>query len=238
MKKTLAAMVAALLMVALASSTAFAAKPSTTSLMGQAWRVQYVMPATSAFWDINKVKLASGNLTFPIQQFDSKSTGSFAVYFTNNYNAGLTESQTLTTTANWSPGSYETRSTVFPGAYGRIWFQDVASGPITSNDYWWYSGSSLDLNGSTSGTVTAPLSDRAHWSNICGQLATDTNTYAGPNCVGTTDPAVSPYDGFTNAMAKVKQLGLSFGSLGSYASGVARDISAGTFSVSAFTVTP
>ena len=115
----------------------------------------------------------------------------------------------------------------------------MTSGPFTSNDYWWYSGDSLDLNtATTSDTVIASLNDRVNWTNICGQVATDTTTHAGPNCVGGTDPAVSPYDGFTYAMANVKQLGLSFGSASRYASGIARDGGAGTFSVSAFSVTP
>jgi len=90
----------------------------------------------------------------------------------------------------------------------------------------------------TSGTVTARLNDRANWSNICGQNATDTIAHPGPNCVGTTDPAVSPYDGFTNAMANVKEIGLSFGSAGSYASGIALDGGPGTFTMTNFTVTP
>jgi hypothetical protein len=86
--------------------------------------------------------------------------------------------------------------------------------------------------------VTARLNDRANWSNICGQNATDTIAHPGPNCVGTTDPAVSPYDGFTNAMKNVKEIGLSFGSAGSYASGIALDGGPGTFTMTNFTVTP
>lgn len=210
------------------AGTAFAAAP------GNNWRV-YNRVFTPSTWDINK--LASSG-TFPVAQFLSKSTGSFAVYVSNNRNTPLTSATTFLTTAAWTNGSYETRSTVFSGAYARFWFQDVTSGPFISNDYWWYSGQSLDLNLATSGTMTAPLSDRANWSNICGKFANDTNTYPGPNCVGTTDPAVSPSDGFTNAMTNVKQLGLSFGSAGSYASGIALDGGPGTFTMSSFTITP
>lgn len=234
MKKLFAAMTAALMVMALAS-TAFAARP-TSDLMGQAWRIQYINPATSSLWEINKVKLdAYGNLSFPIRQFDTRTTGSFAVYFQNNYNAGLTETQTLTATASWTTGTYQTRSLVPSGAYGRFWFQS-AIGNWNFNDYWWYSPSSLDLNAASPGTMTAALSDRAGWSNICGGVATDTTVRSGPDCVGGTYPAVSPYDGFTNAMANVKQLGISFGSAGSYASGVARDGGPGIFSMSDFTV--
>ena len=130
-----------------------------------------------------------------------------------------------------------TRSPVFDGAYGRFWFQS-AIGNWNFNDYWWYSPSRLDLNDGSTGTMTAALSDRAGWSNICGKLANDETVYSGGDCVGGTYPAVSPYDGFTNAMANVKQLGISFGRAGSYASGIALVGSTGTFSMSAFTVTP
>lgn len=236
MKKLLAAMTAALMMVALVSSTAFAAPP-TSDLMTQAWRIQNIMPATSALWDINKVKLTGGALSFPVRAFESKTTGSFAVYFQNNYNTSLTESKTLSATANWTQGGYETRSTPSSAAYGRFWFQ-AAIGNYNSNDYWWYSGDSFDLNTTIADTITAPLATRASWSNICGQVATDTTAHPGPNCIGGTDPNVSPYDGFTNAMANVKQLGISFGSASRYASGIAFVGGPATFTVSGFTVTP
>lgn len=240
MKRLFAAMSAAILLASLASG--MVAAKSTTNLIGGQWRIWNVMPATSSYWDINKTT-APGQ-SFPVQQFQSTTTGSFAVYLMNNYNTSLNETQTLSTTAYWTPGSYETRSMPPSGAYGRFWFQDVTSGPFTSSDYWWYSGTSgvLDLSASTSASalvsVSAALSDRAHWSNICGQYATDTHAYPGTNCVGTTDPAVSPYDGFTNAMANVKEIGLSFGSGSRYASGIALDGRPGTFTMTAFTVTP
>jgi hypothetical protein len=234
MKRILAAMTAALLLTALVAGTAVAAKPTTTNLMGQGWRIQYLVPATSALWDINKVKLVAGEPSFPVKEFDSKTTGSFAVYFQTNWNTSLAGT-TLTATADWADGTYETRSNAFDGAYGRFWFQD-AIGNYTSNSYWWYSGDRLDLNGSTSGTLSASLTNRAHWSNLCGQVATDTTAHPGDNCVGGTDPAVSPYDGFTNAMKNVKQLGISFGSAGSYASGIALVDGPGPSSVSAFTI--
>jgi hypothetical protein len=215
MKRLFAAMTAALLMVALVASTAFAAAP-TTSLMGQQWKVYNIKAATSS-WDINKVKLdASGALSFPIQKFLTKTTGSFAVYLLDNYNVSLTTSQTLSATMTWTTGVYETRSTAYPGAYVRFEFQDVTAGPYTASDYWW-STASLDLNAATSGTLSVSLAC-ANWTNMAGTSA----------CVDTI--------GFANATQNVKQLGLSFGSSGTYASGVARDDAAGTFTVSAFTV--
>jgi hypothetical protein len=239
MKKILAAMTAALMMVALAGSAL--AAPPTTSLMGQAWKVYNVKPATSSFWDINKVKLDASGLTFPIQQFQSKTTGSFAVYLLNNYNKDIT-GQTLSAEMNWTSGTYETRSTVSPGAYVRFEFQDVTAGPYNSNDYWWSTGTTnlnivLDLNAVTSGTLTASLSDCTLWSNQNGLSACDTTTVNWTDWQGNLI-AESPAVGFANAMKNVKQLGLSFGSSGTYASGVARDGGAGIFTVSAFTVTP
>ena len=202
---------------------------------GEQWKVYNGEPATAAFWDIDKAQSNSGVVSFPIEQFLTPTTGSFAIYLLNNYHVDIT-GQTITATASWTSGTYKTRSTVFAGAYVRIEFQDTTSGTFTSNDYWWYTGT-LDLNAVTTGTLTAPLTNRSQWTNICGQSATDTTAYPGPNCVGGTDPAVSPYDGFTNAMKKVKQVGLSFGSGGSYASGVALVGGTGTFSLTSFTIT-
>jgi hypothetical protein len=240
MKKMFAAMTAALLLASLASG--MVAAKSTTNLIGGQWRIWNYMPATSSLWDINKTQTVGGanpSQSFPVQQFLTPTTGSFAVYLEANYNNPIT-GKTFSATADWTSGTYSTRSTPASGAYGRFWFQDVASSSFTSSDYWWYSGPGgvLDLSGSAPLTETAALSDRANWSNVCGQFANNTNTYPGPNCVGTTDPAVSPYDGFTNAMANVKEVGLSFGSSSRYASGIALDGGTGTFTMTSFTVTP
>jgi hypothetical protein len=233
MKKILAAMTAALMMVALAGSAL--AAPPTTSLMGQAWKVYNVKPATSSYWDINKVKLdANGTLSFPIQQFVSPTTGSFAVYLLDNYNVNITD-KVLNADLAWTAGIYETRSTVCAGAYVRFEFQDVTAGRYDSNDYWW-STVNFDLNTATIGTLNASLQDRTLWTNQAGRSATD-NTAPWTDWTGAT-VAMSPYDGFTKAMKNVKQLGLSFGSSCTYASGVALDGKTGTFTVSAFTVTP
>jgi hypothetical protein len=224
---------AALIGVLMAPAVAGAA-----SGVGNNWRVFNAEPATSFFWDINKAQPdGTGGVEFPVQPFQSPTTGSFAVYLENNYNVALKSTSIINATANWTTGTYETRSTTFTGAYARVEFQDVSSGGYTSNDYWWYSGSVLDLNAASPGTITAPLTDRANWTNVCGQVATDTTAHPGPNCVGGTDPNVSPYDGFTNAMKNVKQISLSFGSAGSYASGVAiGGVSLGTFDMTSFGV--
>jgi hypothetical protein len=228
-KRILFVVIMAMAIVSLVASPVFAGDFAVKN-----WRVFNVMPDTAKYWDINPVKNSEG-IQFPIQQFDTKTTGSFAVYFLANYNFNLT-GKTMTTSVSWTQGTYETRGTA-PGAYVRFWFQDVASGPYDVNDYWW-STVSLDLNtlSSSSGQLLASLGDRTLWTNMAGLPATDDTTehyYAPWNNSTAKD---TPYDGFTKAMKNVKQLGLSFGSSASYASGVAFDGGTGMFNVSSFTI--
>jgi Tfp pilus assembly protein FimT len=206
---------------------------------GKNWRVYNVEPDTNFFWDINKPQaLAGGVLQFPIQPFQSTTTGSFVVYLYNNYNADIT-GKTFVMNATWTAGTYATRSS-FPGAFVRFEFQDVASGTYSQNDYWWSTGTgldnSLDLNTLSGGSLTVPLTDRSRWSNLCGRLATDTDT--GYNdCITGGVVTVSAFDGFTNAMKNVKMIGLGFGNSARYASGVAINAStAGAFQLLGFTI--
>jgi len=225
-KKMLTSITISILMLSLIIVPAFASNG-----LGKNWRVYNVKPATNSFWDINK--LASDG-SFPIQQFDTKTTGSFAVYVLNNYNIDMTDA-TLFTDVSWTSGVYETRSTACSGAYVRFEFQDVTAGPYDSNDYWW-STVNLDLNALTSGTLEASLAERALWTNQNGLSATDT-TSDWTDWTGDI-VAMSPYNGFTKAVQDVKQVGLSFGSSCTYASGVALDGGAGTFTMSDFTINP
>jgi hypothetical protein len=230
-KTFLVGTVAGALMLGAMAVPAFATQE--TDLTNNQWRL------------LTLVNLPNGNTNFMTSHPDSSGTGvSFPfpnpidghmVYMLGNYNNDLTD-KTITVDASWTPsGSYETRGPS-DGAYVRVEFQDVASGNYNSNDLWWNTGN-LNLNAVSSGTLTASLTDRTQWTNICGKSATDTTVYSGPDCVGGTYPAVSPYDGFTNAMNNVKQVGLSFGRASSYASGVANNTSS-TFNLTSFTVTP
>ncbi len=205
--------------------------------LGKNWRVYNANPDTSYFWDINKAApLPGGIVQFPIQPFQTTTTGSFAVYLYNNYNADMT-GKTFDMTAAWTSGLYKTRSTA-PGAYVRFEFQDVTSGPYEANDYWWSTVSnSLDLNASSGGTLTVSLNDPSRWSNLCGQSATDTNLYA--DCITGNPSNVSPAAGFANAVKKVKLAGLAFGNSSRYSSGVAIDAAtAGNFQVWNFSIAP
>jgi hypothetical protein len=235
LKRTTASLVA--LSVLTLAFPALAAK-SPTNLLATPWRIYNILPGSNSLWDINKVQYSGGVLSFPFHEFQTTTSGSFAVYLENNYNLDITN-KTITADVNWTPGTnYISRSGVPGDAHVRLEFQDVTSGPFTSNDYWWNTGN-LDLNLASSGTLTGSLADRSQWTNICGQSATDTTPHPGPNCVGGTDPAVSPYDGFTKAMKNVKQVSLSFGRASSYASGVATVASnSSVFNMTGFTIAP
>lgn len=227
--------------------TSVVSMPASAPKLGTNWRVQNIEPATNFLWNIDRPQfsITGGLLQFPVQQFDTVSTGSFVVYLLNNYNYDLTGS-TLTADAMWTSGTYKTRSTTYPGAYVRFVLSSKFNGNWTPNDYWWSTGSdqgscsgtNLDLNGCTdaSGTLNASLADRAEWTNICGKPATDTNLE--PDCITGGTMTVTPSEGFTNALKNVKVLGLSFGSSGSYASGIALDGEKGGFYLNDFTVTP
>lgn len=215
---------------------ALAAK-STSDITATNWRVYNGMPGTAKFWDINQPKITSSGISFPIQEFQSTSSGSFVIYLLNNYNVDMTDKTISATGLSWDPGPYKTRSTTCSGAHVRLEFQDVASGPYDSNDYWWSTGSnSLDMNVVSSGSLEMSLANRDLWTNQAGLSANDHIT----NWTDWTGAivAMSPYDGFTKAVKNVKQVGLSFGSDCRYASGVARVGGAGDFTLSSFTITP
>lgn len=94
-----------------------------------------VKPDTSSYWDINKLESLEGGLgQFPIQQFDTKTTGSFVVYLLTNNNNDIT-GKTFSADVRWTPGTYKTRGTG-SGAYVRFEFQDTTAGAYDSNDYW------------------------------------------------------------------------------------------------------
>lgn len=219
-----------------APTTAPGIVPLASKSANTGWKVSNILPGTSKLWDINQLDASAGAVgSFPINEFLTTTTGSFAVYLLDNYNVDIT-GQTFNATAAWTPGTYVTRGPAADGAYVRFVFKDVTSGLYTSSDYWW-STVNCDLNGAATCNLTAALTDRTLWTNLCGKSATDTNSYSGANCVGGTDPAVSPYDGFTNAMKNVKQVGLSFGRASRYASGVALVGAAGTFTLNTFAIT-
>ena len=211
----------------------FTASAFAQELTSKQWRVFNVNPSVAKLWDINKAGSApNGIVGFTFPQLPS---GWYAVYLNTNY-GDLSGMSTITAMANWTPSSYENRSSTAGSAFFRIYFQS-AEGNYNSNDYWW-STISCDLNAPPNVCVLhANLNNRATWSNLCGQFADDHTAYPGTNCVGGTDPNVTPYDGFTSAKRNVKYVGLSFGGGSFYANGVANSqTSPATFTLGGYFV--
>jgi hypothetical protein len=201
---------------ALLVTFAFTIPAVAQDLSNKNWRVFNINPDVPKLWDINKAESLDPGVGFA---FYKLSTGWFTVYLNTNY-GDLTDKTSILADSSWTPSAqYVNRSLTPADAHFRHYFQS-AQGNYNSNDYWW-STDSCDLNTQSACNLTVSLNDRAHWTNLCGQSALDPVPHPGPNCVGGTDPAVSPYDGFTKAKRNVKDVGLSFGRASAYASGVA-----------------
>jgi len=213
----------AVAMFALLVTFAFTTPAVAQDLSEKNWRVFNINPEVPKLWDINKAQsLNTGGVGFTFFQV---STGWYTVYLNTNY-GDLTGKDNITALSSWTPSALYVNRGTDPsdtGAYFRLYFQS-AQGNYDSSDYWW-STDSCNLNNPTEAlgcTLTVSLNDRTHWTNLCGQSATDHTVYPSANCVGGIDrPSVSPYDGFTRAMRNVKDVGLSFGRSARYASGVA-----------------
>jgi hypothetical protein len=205
------------LLVTFALTTSVAAQRPDGDLSNKNWRVHNINPDVPKLWDINQAQsLNTGGVGF---QFSKLSTGWFTVYLNTNF-IDLTGKTSIIANTSWTASTqYVNRFDHSQDAHFRLYFQS-AQGNYNSNDYWW-STVSCDLNTQSACTLTGSLEDRTAWTNLCGQSALDPVPHPGPNCVGGTDPAVSPYDGFTKAKRNVKDVGLSFGRAAAYASGVA-----------------
>lgn len=207
------------LLVTFTFAISAAAQRPDGDLSNKNWRVFNINPDVPKLWDINQAQsLNTGGVGFT---FTQASSGWFTVYLNTNF-IDLTGKTSIIANSSWTASTqYVNRNLTPDGALFRLYFQS-AQGNYNSNDYWW-SSDFCDLNAVSSCNLTVNLNDRAHWTNLCGQSAADTTAHPGPNCVGGTDPAVSPYDGFTKAKRNVKDVGLSFGRASRFASGVAFD---------------
>lgn len=234
-KNILVSLVVGVLMLGAMAVPAFAAKPANTVLVNN-WTVYNRSDAFAKLWENYKATdLSNGGVGFA---FNQASTTWYTAYLKAHYNGDLTDT---TITANVSVTDSSSPAFVSRGGgtptVGLV--IKSAEGNWGVNDYWWPTnrqllstlGTNVDIIASTS------YSERANWINVCGKSATDTTVYSGPNCVGGTYPAVSPYDGFTNALKNVKEVGLSFGGSG-YARGVALTSGTASFQLNSYTVTP
>jgi hypothetical protein len=191
------------------------------------WRVFSILPVAPV-WDIDKAQsLPDGGVEFPFQQRDDDS---YAVYLHANCNVDLT-GKTITATVGVDVSGdtqFWTRTTACENtgddAYVRLEFQSVNQGPYGPSDYWWSTGgNNLNLSALAAlspQTLSISTTDLSKWSNINGQLAS-------------ADPV-----GFAKALKNVKQVSLAFGSLCSYASGVAVTGGGGTFQLLSYTIAP
>ena len=217
------------------ATPAFAAAPQNSNLLTNQWRQYNINTNVSKLWDISNVNHGVGNVEITLSNL---STGWHTAYLNTNYNVDLT-GKTITVAANWTPGSFTNRGSTQGKANFRIYFAS-AQGNYNSYSYWWSTGTanSIDLNNlDGTGSYSVSLTDRSQWSDLCGKIATDTTVYSGPNCVYGTDPAMSPYNGFTDAMKNVKVIGISFGGGSYYANGVANTASTpATFELTQFDV--
>ena len=190
-------------------------------LSNKNWRVFNINPDVPKLWDINQAQsLSTGGVGFT---FNKTSSGWFTVYLNTNF-IDLTGKTSIIAKSSWTASTlYVNRAqSEESGALFRLYFQS-AQGNYNANDYWW-SSDSCNLNdplAALSCELNVPLNDRSHWTNLCGQSANDVTVRSGSDCVGGTYPGVSGYDGFTNAMRNVKDVGLSFGRPSRFASGVA-----------------
>ena len=230
-KKILVGTAAGALVLVVSVFPVFASSPFKSDLSNNNWRVFNINTTEPKLWDINKApSLEDGGVGFTFNQLD---TGWFSVYLKTNY--GDLTGKTIEADTSWTASDkYISRSLTTSDAYFRLEFQS-AQGNYDSNDYWW-STVSCNLNTDSECTLTASLMDRELWTNQSGKSATDTTE----DWVQWQGDIVhmSPYDGFTYAMENVKEVGLSFGRAGSYASGVAIDGTVpASFQLNSFTVT-
>ena len=214
---------------------ALASAPQETNLLNNQWRVYNINTSVSKLWDISNVKHGNGDVNITLSNLK---TGWYTAYLNTNYNVDLS-SKSITVGANWTSSLFTNRKSTPNEANFRIYFAS-AQGNYNSYSYWWSTGSnSIDLNSASPGEYTVSLTDPSQWSDLCGELASNTTSIpAAPNCVGGIDPTMSPHQGFIDAMKNVKVIGVSFGGGQFYANGVANTLrTTANFDLTKFDVT-
>jgi len=233
-KKILVGTAAGAVMLGSMAIPVLAAKPANDVLVKN-WFVYNRSSDFAKLWDDNKATvLDNGGVGFTFNNVGA--TTWYTAYLKAHYNGDLTGK---TITANVSVtednATFVTRGDGSTSTVGIV--IKSAEGNWGVNDYWWPTNRQLLSALGTDVDIIASTSDsnRANWINICGLPATDATIHSGPDCVGGTYPAESPYDGFTNALKNVKEVGLSFGGSG-YARGVALTGGTASFQLNSFTV--
>jgi hypothetical protein len=195
---------------------------------------------------LDRVTLPNGNVNFATRHPDAIPGGGvsfplldesegYTSYLLGNYNRDLT-GKTITAVVDVDA----TDGTIFVSSDGctatvGLEFQATSAGTYDYNDYWWSTDRRSLADLLAGGTLVASLADRSQWINQSGKSATDTTE----DWVQWQGDVVhmSPYDGFTKAMKKVKEVSLSFGGCG-YARGVAVETGTASFDLLSFSITP
>lgn len=211
MKKTFAAMVAALLMVSLVSSAALAA-PKPTSL----WNVSSINAGGASYTP----KAAPGVAGSSLANFDFTNATNTALLTTSKDKSLIGDLTGKVITATFTiTGTTDAAFTYSgaPGACGlngpfvRLYFTgNGEKSPGFYSDFWWsHPGSAaLSVTGTNQVTLTASLADVAGWSDWNGQ---------------------SPASNFLAAAASVSEIGLSFGGGCFFANGVGLSTGSASF---------
>ncbi len=225
MKRIIAAMSAALLMVALVSGTAFAA-PKATSL----WNVYNINSGGAAY-----TPKAAPGATGSLANFNFPTSPTTALLTTTQDKTLLGDLTGKTLSATFTISASTGAAFNYAGTCGstpasvRLYFAGDTTGKFTQDTagyskYWWSNPQSYTLAsavGSTSVTLTVPLTSATQeWSDWGGELA----------------PNVSA--SFDSAVAQVSAVGLSFGGGCFFANGVGMSAGSASFSLTSYSVLP
>lgn len=222
MKRTLAAMVAALLMVALVASGAFAATSKFTSV--GTWRVSLgpdyaaTKPATAS-----PAGFGFAFSTDPASYVDLLTTSQDKSLLGNLTGKTITATFTVTASSD-AVYAYDLSggNTCTPAvAFVRPYFKSNLKGDFAVTNYWWANPIHYTfVDGATATiTVAVPVST-GHWSDWNGE----------------PDSAVPAQ--FAQAITNVGQIGLSFGGGCFFANGVGLSAGSASFLLTSYTVTP
>jgi|NGEPerStandDraft_6_1074524.scaffolds.fasta_scaffold31218_2 hypothetical protein len=220
MKRLLAAMTAALMMVALVSSTALAKPSSSGNVIPGQWRVWNVNAAGTAYVPTNLTASGFKFLSTPDTALLTTSTDKSLL-------GNLTgKTITATFTINASAGAtfayyIDPLCTGTTPASAHLYFAGNGQGSGTDwySNYWFSNPNATTLVSAVGNTVTltAPI-NTANWSDWGGEAAS----------------AVS--SNFAAAVASVNEVGLSFGGGCGFLNGVGMSAGSATFILTGYTV--
>jgi hypothetical protein len=219
MKRLLAAMTAALMMVALVSGTALAKPSSSGNVIPGQWRVWNVNAAGTAY--------VPTNLTASGFKFQSTPVTALLTTSTDKSLLGDLTGKTITATftINASAGAtftyYGAPDACGTPASAHLYFAGNGQGSGTDwyANYWFSNPLATTLVSAVGNTVTLTVPiDTSNWSDWGGELASAVPT------------------NFAAAVASVNEIGLSFGGGCGFLNGVGMSAGSATFILTGYTV--